>query len=899
MPPEVFEAEISAERAGPWARPVLTALAYACGDGMPATVLRRVTAVFSATGEPTRQQLHDALRLARFCIQTSADTDGTTLYRLFHQALADHLHVDDTDTSGRILDRILSTLPSGPDGSRQWHLAACEPYLLRHAIQHAADAGRIDELLADSEFLVYADPAWLRLQLDDAVGDRALRAVAVYRTSMDKHHSATSEARRQILAADAARHGNSQLRRRLASPAGLPGLAWQPTWATGSQVSELLRDVLTGPTKGTTRVACVLVGDHPVAVAVSGNEYNAEDKTGVVAVWDLVTGQLRYPPLTGHTEAVTAVACTQVNGRPVGVTGSIDRTVRIWDLATGQPCGPPLTGHTGTVFAIACTELDGLPVALTGSGNRDDALRIWDLAACQPLAPGFGRASAGIGGLACSVVGGHPVAVAVNWEGILRMWDVTTRRLLARVDMNPGKDASFSVACTELDGRPVAVTGSGDGTVRAWWLDQRKPGSAGPPIVTQDDYHFTSVTCAQLEDRPIVLAGSAVRGDRSIRAWDLSTRAELDIPLTGSQDIVQLASTHLRGRPLLVASDRDGSVRAWYLEKRRSNRKPITGHSDSSWVGAIACTEHGSRAIAVTGGAGDGTVRGWDIRRGHPYGPPMTGRGSHVGTAALTTLRGQPIAVTSCSNGNLAYGSLQEWDLETCAPIGEPFGIQDRSGEFGEGNYYPALACTQLKDKPVAITGDRYGSLRTWDLETREPTGKPLTSDSTWIKGIACTLLDDQPVAISVGGNLDAGFDVVEVWDLTHHLELGPPLTLPHGRVSTLACSRIAGRPIVIFGCHDGSVWTWDLLTRRRRLPGLGTHPGTVTAITCTDIDGQPTAIIGSYRGPVRIWDLASTNCRYLHTPDAVHSLAASDAVLVVGSGCEIITYKHRKLPLR
>ena len=75
-------------------------------------------------------------------------------------------------------------------------------------------------------------------------------------------------------------------------------------------------------------------------------------------------------------------------GRPVGVTGSDDGTVRVWDLATGAPAGE-LAGHTGAVAAVACTVLPGgQPVAVTGSD--DGTVRVWDLATgtlARELAP--------------------------------------------------------------------------------------------------------------------------------------------------------------------------------------------------------------------------------------------------------------------------------------------------------------------------------------------------------------------------------------------------------------------------------------------------------------------------------------------------------------------------------
>jgi len=41
----------------------------------------------------------------------------------------------------------------------------------------------------------------------------------------------------------------------------------------------------------------------------------------------------------------------ELDGRPVVISGSSDRTVRVWDLAIGTPAGAPFTGHTGWVRA--------------------------------------------------------------------------------------------------------------------------------------------------------------------------------------------------------------------------------------------------------------------------------------------------------------------------------------------------------------------------------------------------------------------------------------------------------------------------------------------------------------------------------------------------------------------
>ncbi|MFI0967909.1 WD40 repeat domain-containing protein [Streptomyces sp. NPDC021080] len=57
-----------------------------------------------------------------------------------------------------------------------------------------------------------------------------------------------------------------------------------------------------------------------------------------VHLWDLATGELLAPPLTGHTSEVRAGATGTLDGRPVVVAGG-DRTVWMWDANTGQQIG--------------------------------------------------------------------------------------------------------------------------------------------------------------------------------------------------------------------------------------------------------------------------------------------------------------------------------------------------------------------------------------------------------------------------------------------------------------------------------------------------------------------------------------------------------------------------------
>jgi tetratricopeptide (TPR) repeat protein len=75
-----------------------------------------------------------------------------------------------------------------------------------------------------------------------------------------------------------------------------------------------------------------------------------------------------------HDGALSAVAVAELDGQPVVVSGSHDRTVQVWDLASGQQLRA-LHGHNSAVYALAVAELDGRPVIV--SGSSDPTVRVW------------------------------------------------------------------------------------------------------------------------------------------------------------------------------------------------------------------------------------------------------------------------------------------------------------------------------------------------------------------------------------------------------------------------------------------------------------------------------------------------------------------------------------------
>ncbi|MFF4862836.1 AAA family ATPase [Streptomyces sp. NPDC001231] len=89
----LLEGQLTDERTHPWARRIMTALAFGKGSGMPAHLLPQVAAGLPpACDAPGREDVDAVLTGMSFYLRRDVDPSyGTTLYRLFHQELVDHL----------------------------------------------------------------------------------------------------------------------------------------------------------------------------------------------------------------------------------------------------------------------------------------------------------------------------------------------------------------------------------------------------------------------------------------------------------------------------------------------------------------------------------------------------------------------------------------------------------------------------------------------------------------------------------------------------------------------------------------------------------------------------------------------------------------------------------------
>lgn len=846
-------------------RNLLAPLAFAEGRGLPRGVLwTRLAAAFSdapcADGD-----IAWLLERASEYIAEVPDEQGRSVYRLYHQALADHLRADPRfppqATQRRVVDALRSTLSPAEDGAGfDWFGA--HSYIRAHLATHAAAAGRLDELVADPEFLLSADQLAL-LSAFPAVSSTSARQV---RNAYEQvaHRLVTGlslDERAAYLQLSAQRCGARVLAERIG---GLGvALSWSARWAWWSPTG--VHRHLSGHQSGVLAVAVGDLDGRPIAVTGSADETariwdltthqqigqpltghdgsvtavaigELDDYSvvltagadGSVRVWDLSTGQELGPPLRGHTNAVSAVAIGRLGDRPVAVTGSSDGTARIWNLATREQIGPPLTGHRSGVKAVAIGALDGRPVVLTG--GEDNRVHVWDLATQCPVgSPLIGHMRA-VTAIALGHLCGRIMVVTGSDDGTVGLWDLATRQqvgepLAAGASAGRGVKA---VALGALDGQPIILTGSGN-DARIWNPDTRQ--KIGQPLTGHTSL-ITAVALGSVNRRPIALTAG---WDGTARIWDLTA----ENPLAGhTRPVTAVAIAEAKGRPVAITGSEDTTARLWDLRERRQIGRPLEGHAGP--VTAVALGELNGRPVAVTGSE-DTTVRLWDLFSGQPIGRPLEGHTNHIGAVALGHLDGRAVVLSGSHDG-----TIRIWDAGSLSQLGEPL--------TGHNDDVTLLTLGELDGRSVILVTSEYGNARVWDSPWQgQPTPPPIKyPKGTWAVAVGC--VDGRPVVLLTGDD-----NAARLWDPTTCQPAAESLVGHTGRITAAALGELHGRPVALTGSSDGSVRVWDLRTSQPTGSPLSGHSRVRGAmgVALGAVDGVPTAITCDYER-VRSWDLTT-----------------------------------------
>ncbi|ONI90789.1 hypothetical protein ALI144C_02200 [Actinosynnema sp. ALI-1.44] len=657
-PADLLDADLS--RRPSWVRPVLSAVAWAHGDGMPSEVMPAVASACTDDPHlrPTDEQVADILATNGSYLRRMPGSDGFVRYQLFHEGLADRLR--DRSRAAAVFDALISTVPG------RWDLAS--PYVRQHALDHARDADQVDKLVLDPAFLLSGPPED-RIASFEQLGDRAAAQVAVLKAARAMPDDIDPDRKRAELAVEALRHRSPELAGALSG--GLRPI-WHVALPTGRDAPESSRStpmlVVTG---GTSRVEVYHLSDPPnlaysykhvssircVATARyrNENEILCGGNDHSISVWPLRHVSVPRLVLKGHRGPVRCITSTVVGEQTIAVSGGADRTVRLWDLETGELLDT-ITTYDGPILDLAVMKPPNrrkVVVARTAHGThtrdlleprrtRENQRLQKDDAVLFPLADDNAAL--------ITIHGDWSTAPSRSAE--LRVNDLSSHKLMKSVR----QQGMVTAVCTgQVAGQPTMAVATSDGSVWLHGLDSDEPPTsfplsvqarglalteieptarvpaarsiaAGPgyggtvlAVGDRDSVHvhhpatswsvtaahetFAAVQVRPLDDGAVVHAH--VVGGRAFSFHPLSRNA-LDLPVPPAAPVAKDRDWVLTAHGAITARiDNDGALTA--------GAHRLVGHHGA--VRCVAAWRWDGRALVVSGGA-DSTMRIWDAERG-------------------------------------------------------------------------------------------------------------------------------------------------------------------------------------------------------------------------------------------------------------------------------------------
>ncbi|MGP4992710.1 trypsin-like peptidase domain-containing protein [Glutamicibacter ardleyensis] len=739
-------------------RGLLTALAYAEGSGIPDDLwLAFAKALHYEVGPASLRDLK-ASGVADFLLQGSSDHAGKVT-RLFHQALADELLGPNPERSEA--DAIFQTILNHIREGRGW--ARSDDYEVAHAPTYALKAGRLADLLRDSDALGHCNPALLiSVVLDDETARKSPIGLAVIFSASHLTRVPPGRERLALLSLAGTHLGLDLSLGKIAST------GWSLTWAHSSgRHHQKLPSTHNGPVRA---VALGRLSGRDIIVSAG------ED--GTVRRWD-EHGDAVGEPSEGHHGPVRAVALGRLSGRDIIVSAGEDGTVRCWNEhgdPVGDPVGIPVRepskGHQGAVLAVTLGRLSGRDIIV--SAGEDGTVRRWDKHGAAVGKPSEGHQGAVLA-VTLGRLSGRDIIVSAGEDGTVRCWNEHGAAVGEPLEGHQG--AVLAVTVGRLSGRDIIVSAGLDETVRRW---DEHGDAVGKP---SEGHHgpVRAVALGRLSGRDIIVSAGE---DGTVRCWNEHGDPVGD-PMEDHQGaVLAVEMGQLGGRGVIVSAGKDRTVRCWD-EHGAPDGKPKKGHRE--WVLAVEMGQLGGRGVIVSAGW-DGTVCRWD-EHGDAVGEPSEGHQGPVRAVALGRLSGRDIIVSAGEDG-----TVRRWDEHGDA-VGEP--------SEGHQGAVLAVALGRLSGRDIIVSAGLDGTVRRWD-EHGDPVGKPSEGHQGAVLAVALGRLSDRDIIISAG--LDG---TVRRWD-EHGALLGGPLENHQGAVLAVALGRLSGRDVIISAGLDETVRCWD-----------------------------------------------------------------------------------------
>jgi WD40 repeat protein len=280
------------------------------------------------------------------------------------------------------------------------------------------------------------------------------------------------------------------------------------------------------------------------------------DEKQTIKLWDPATGQFIRGWFAGEG-TVASLSFSRDGKRLASAHLSQKENVRVWDVKSGElvvglPCRP------GPSYAVAFSPVD----SILASGQNDPSdrehgvVRLWDSDRWKPL--GELKVTGQGGGIEALDFSPDGLTIAAaGYEGVTRLWRVSTGESIATLSGSPSSAVAFAP-----DGASLATADSA-GKVVVWEADTK---SRRLVLPVADDKLLTIV----YSPNGGILAAAGMA--RKIYLWDALTGQEL-LTLEGHKTQINGLAFSPDGS-LLASCSHDGAVKLWRGEPSEAGSAP-------------------------------------------------------------------------------------------------------------------------------------------------------------------------------------------------------------------------------------------------------------------------------------------------------------------------------------